>query len=99
MPDSTIITLLTSAGVAGVFCVLFIAGWVVPKWVVTDLKERVKLLEQQLEAVNDRANTAQQSQVTMRDILAALTFGQARPQQQSPAAGPGTGGQAPGAGS
>lgn len=79
MPDSTLISLLTGAGVAGVFCVLFIAGWVVPKWVVNDLKSRIKTLEAALEAANDRANVAQASQVTMRDILAALTFGQAVP--------------------
>ena len=76
--DSALVTLLTGAGVAGVFCVLFIAGWVVPKGVVTDLKERLKLVETQLETANERASTAQQSQVTMRDILAALTFGQSQ---------------------
>ena len=64
MPDSALITLLTGTGVSGVFCILFIAGLIVPKSVVTDLKAENVELKAACEAERDRANT-----------LAAVTFG------------------------
>ena len=77
MPDSALISILTSAGVAGVFCVLFIPGLVFPRSVVTDLKDaEIAELKQALEAERDRANTAVAATSTTRDILAAIQLGQ-----------------------
>ena len=64
MPDSAIVNILLGAGVAGVFCVLFVCGLVVPKSYVTDLKAEVAELKAALEAERDRAGT-----------LAAVQFG------------------------
>lgn len=76
MPDSALISILTSAGVAGVFCILFITGLIFPRPVVTDLKAEVAELKQALEAERDRANTAVAATSTTRDILAAIHLGQ-----------------------
>ena len=76
MPDSALISILTSAGVAGVFCILFITGLIFPRPVVTDLKAEVAELKQALEAERDRANTAVAATSTTRDILAAIQLGQ-----------------------
>ena len=76
MPDATLLSILTGTGVAGVFCVLFIIGWVYPKPVVTDLKAEITELKEAVRAANDRANTAVAAQATVKDILAALAFGQ-----------------------
>ena len=76
MPDSALISILSSAGVAGVFCVLFVTGLIFPRPVVTDLKAEVAELKQALEAERDRANTAVAATSTTRDILAAIQLGQ-----------------------
>lgn len=76
MPDSAILSILSSAGVAGVFCVLFIANLIVPRAVVTDLKSEVAELKEALEAERDRANTAVAAASATRDILAAIQIGQ-----------------------
>jgi hypothetical protein len=64
--DPALITILSSAGVAGVFCVLFITGLIYPRAVVSDLKAENVELKAALEAERDRAST-----------LAAVQFGQA----------------------
>jgi hypothetical protein len=74
--DSTLITLLTGAGVAGVFCILFITGFVYPRTVVTDLKAEIAELKEAVEAERDRANTAVTAASATRDILAAIQLGQ-----------------------
>jgi len=76
VPDSALISILTSAGVAGVFCVLFVIGAVFPRSVVSDLKAELAELKQALEAERDRANTAVAATSTTRDILAAIQLGQ-----------------------
>jgi len=76
VPDSALISILSSAGVAGVFCVLFVTGLIFPRPVVTDLKAEVAELKQALEAERDRANTAVAATSTTRDILAAIQLGQ-----------------------
>lgn len=75
MPDATLVTILTGAGVAGVFCVLFILGLVVPRAVVTDLKEENRELKDALESERDRGNTAVASQSAVADVLAAIQAG------------------------
>ncbi len=76
MPDSALLSILSSAGVAGVFCILFIAGLIFPKPVVTDLKAEVTELKEALEAERDRANTAVAAASATRDLLAAIQIGQ-----------------------
>ena len=74
--DSGLVTILTGAGVAGVFCVLFVLGAIFPRSVVSDLKAELAELKQALEAERDRANTAVAATSTTRDILAAIQLGQ-----------------------
>lgn len=75
MPDAALITTLTGAGVAGIFCVLFVLGWVFPRSVVADLKAEVAELKEALEAERDRANTSVAAASATRDILAAIQLG------------------------
>lgn len=75
MPDSALISVLTSAGVAGVFCVLFVTGIIFPRSVVSDLKEENRELKGALEAERDRANAAVAAASATRDILAAIQAG------------------------
>jgi hypothetical protein len=75
VPDSALISVLTSAGVAGVFCVLFVCGLVFPRGVVEDLKEENKELKAALESERDRANAAVTAATATRDILAAIQYG------------------------
>ena len=73
--DSGLVTVLTGAGVAGVFCVLFILGFIYPKSVVADLKAEVAEMKEALEAERDRANTAVAAATATRDIMAAIHLG------------------------
>lgn len=75
MPDSALLSVLTSAGVAGVFCVLFVLGLIVPKFVVEDLRAEVTELKEALEAERDRASTAVAAASATRDVLAAIQLG------------------------
>jgi hypothetical protein len=84
VPDSALISILTSAGVAGVFCVLFIIGAIFPRSVVTDLKAEIAELKEDRDSQRDRADTAVAAATATRDILAAIQLG------QSMRAGPGT---------
>ena len=76
MPDSALLSVLSSAGVAGVFCIFFIAGLIYPRSVISDMKSEIAELKQALEAERDRANTAVAATSTTRDILAAIQIGQ-----------------------
>ena len=75
MPDSALLSILSSAGVAGVFCILFIAGMVYPRVVITDLKAEITELKEALEAERDRANTAVAVASATRDLLTAIQIG------------------------
>lgn len=74
--DSGLISILTGAGVAGVFCVLFIVGLIYPKPVVADKDRVIAELKEALEAERDRANAAVAAASATRDILAAIQIGQ-----------------------
>ena len=76
MPDSALVSILSSAGVAGVFCVLFITGLIHPRVVVTDLKTEIAELKEALEAERDRANAAVAAASATRDVLTAIQIGQ-----------------------
>jgi hypothetical protein len=73
--DSALISALSSAGVAGVFCILFVFGLIFPKSVVTDLKEENAALRQDNEAQRDRADTAIAAAQASKDIMSALQAG------------------------
>jgi len=73
--DAALLSVLTSAGVAGVFCVLFVTGLVYPKPVVTDLKAEISELKRDRDAQRERADVAIAAAQGTRDILAALQAG------------------------
>lgn len=75
MPDSALLSILASAGVAGVFCVLFVCGLIFPKFIVDDLKAEIGELKEALEAERDRANASVAGASATRDILAAIQLG------------------------
>ena len=82
MPDSTLITLLLNTGLAGVFCVLFLAGYIYPKSVMTDLRaerdyerKRADAAEQRADAADQRADAAVAAAQATRDVLGALQAG------------------------
>lgn len=79
MPDSALISVLSSAGVAGVFCCLFIIGAIFPRSVVADQRAEITELKAAVEAERDRANAAVAAASATRDILAAIQLGRSIP--------------------
>ena len=75
MPDSALLSILSSAGVAGVFCVLFICGLIVPKFVVDDMRAEITELKAALEAERERASASVAAASATRDVLAAIQLG------------------------
>lgn len=75
MPDSALINILTGAGVAGVFCVLFICGLIYPRAVVADKDREIAELRTALEAERNRANASVAAASATKDILAAIQMG------------------------
>jgi hypothetical protein len=75
VPDSALISVLSSAGVAGVFCVLFICGLIVPRFVLTDKDAEIAELKAALAAERDRNDAAVAGAAATRDILAAIQLG------------------------
>ena len=73
--DSSLALLLANAGIAGVFCVLFITGLIYPRSVVTDLKAENAELKRQLDAERDRASTAVTAITATTDVVRALQAG------------------------
>ena len=59
----------------GVFCILFIAGFIYPRSVVTDKNTEITELKEALEAERSRANTAVTSASATRDLLSAIQIG------------------------
>lgn len=75
MPDSALLSVLSSAGVAGVFCVLFICGLIVPRFVVADKDAEIDELKEAVAAERDRANASVAAASATRDVLAAIQLG------------------------
>lgn len=75
MPDSTIVTILTGAGVAGVFCILFVLGLIVPRSVIDDARKERDYERQRADANNERADAATSAAQATRDVLSALQAG------------------------
>jgi hypothetical protein len=87
MPDPALISVLSSAGVAGVFCCLFILGLIFPKSVLTDKDAEIKELKDALASERERADTAVAAAQASRDMMSALQAG-IRLAQQPPAGAP-----------
>jgi hypothetical protein len=75
VPDSALLSVLASAGVAGVFCVLFVCGLIVPRFVVADKDAEIAELKEALEAERARASASVAGASATRDILAAIQLG------------------------
>ena len=73
--DSSLVTILTGAGVAGVFCCLFIAGIIYPRSVITDLKTEIAELKAALAQEREASRASVTAASATRDILAALQYG------------------------
>lgn len=69
-------SILTGAGACGVFCVLFILGWIYPRTVVNDLKAEVAELKAALEAERAASAASVTAASATKDILAAIQLGQ-----------------------
>lgn len=79
--DSALVAVLSSSGVAGVFCVLFLLGWIHPKGVVDDLKAERDYERQRADAERERADAAVAAASATRDVLSALQAGVTMGQQ------------------
>lgn len=75
MPDSTLITVITGTGVAGVFCVLFLLGLIYPKYVVDDLRAERDALRAAVHAERERADAAVAAAQASANVFAALRAG------------------------
>lgn len=73
--DSTLWNVLTGAGVAGVFCLLFLLGLLFPKSVVDDLKEELREVKADRDAQRDRADAAVAAAEATRSLMAAIRYG------------------------
>ena len=82
MPDSALISLLSSAGVAGVFCILFVCGFIFPKSVVDDLKRERDYERQRGDSERDRADASVAAAQASREVLSALQAGVALGRQR-----------------
>lgn len=89
MLDSTLVSILTGAGVAGVFCVLFICGLIYPKPVVADKDKRIAELEAAVAAERQRGDAAVAAAAASRDVLVAFQAG--RQAVPAPVIAPGAG--------
>jgi hypothetical protein len=73
--DSALISVLTSAGAAGVFCIMFVLGVIYPRSVVDDLRKERDYERQRADLERDRADTAVAGAQAMRDVMSALQAG------------------------
>lgn len=75
MPDSALVTLLTNAGIAGVFVVLFLVGLIYPKSVVDDLRTERDAARAEASAERERGDAAVAAAQASRDVFAAIQTG------------------------
>jgi hypothetical protein len=80
--DSSLVTILTNAGICGVFVLLFLFGYIYPKSVVADLKEENAALKQALDSQRDRADAAVAAATSTKDVMVALQTGMQMAKQQ-----------------
>lgn len=72
MSLESILQLAVGGGVSGVFCVLFILGFIYPRGVVTDLKAEIAELKGERTAERDRADAAVAAAEATKEIMRAL---------------------------
>jgi len=72
MEPEVISALITGAGVAGVWVLAFLSGWVAPGWVVEDKDKQIEDLKAALESQTRRADVAVEAAHTTNLILAGL---------------------------
>ena len=70
--DSTLVTVLINAGVAGVVVILLILGFLVPKWAYSRLEQENKSLREALELERQRAGEAASTQTVTNQLIGAL---------------------------
>ena len=70
--DSTLVTVLINAGVAGVVVILLIAGWLVPKWAYSKLEQENKSLREALQLERQRAGEAASTHAVTNQLIGAL---------------------------
>ena len=73
--DTALLNILGGAGVAGVFCILFVTGHIYPRSVVTDKDRQISELQQTVRYERDRADTAVAGLSATNNILGAIQFG------------------------
>lgn len=73
--DSALMSVLTGSGVAGVFCLFFIFGWVIPKHVYDDKKAENAELKAENAQLRATAETSVTTNQATKDILAAIRYG------------------------
>ena len=74
--DTAVASILTGAGVAGVWVICFLVGLCYPKSVVADLKAENAELKASRDAERERGDAAITAASATKDILAAIQFGQ-----------------------
>lgn len=73
--DSTLVNILIGSGACGVFCLLFVLGWIVPKHVYDDLREENAELKAERKAERDRADAAVAAAEASKNVIAAFQAG------------------------
>lgn len=72
MSLDSIIQLAAGGGVAGIFCVLFITGYIFPRSVVSDLRTEIDQLKAERTAERERADAAVAAAEATKDVMRAL---------------------------
>jgi hypothetical protein len=70
--DSSLSEILLNGGIAGVFCVLFVIGIIVPKWVVDDLRKERDSLKDAVSSERARADSAVAAAEVTKELFTAL---------------------------
>jgi hypothetical protein len=89
MIDSSVTSTLLAYGPLGIFCVLMLVGWIVPKWFVSKLEKENDSLRASRDAERQRADaavlaaeTATQVIVSLRAVVEGLRDERRRPEGQ-----------------
>lgn len=75
MDSTLIVPIITGSGVAGVFCILFILGLIVPKSVLSDKNAEIAELKQALREERETSKASIAAASATKDILAAIQLG------------------------
>ncbi len=75
MPDTTLLTVLTNAGIAGVFVVLFLMGLIYPRGVVDDLRAERDAARSEAASERERGDAAVAAAQATKDVFTAVRAG------------------------